>query len=207
MLSLYHLHYIFIRHACNWYSKYGFTLTRSIRRIRKEADRGVTVFRYRVVQTVCQRICSFAPSAHCSAMLGCYTGQPGAHVVFCVVVGYSAAREFRFDWFTCFWLFSTIDSILSTDWRGTIDAIILLYYIILLPAGSADSSAGIVCSFVLTGRFLGFRPAGATRCTDQGEIWHEADQVRSSLPNFTLIGSGVWFYGPKNFKKIGILPI
>ena len=37
-----------------------------------------------------------------------------------------------------------------------------------------------------------FRPGGATRCTDQGEIW----QVY--LANFTLIGSGVGVYGPKN---------
>ena len=36
-----------------------------------------------------------------------------------------------------------------------------------------------------------FRPAGAIRCTDQGEIW----------PNYTLIGSGVWVYGLKNFKN------
>jgi len=26
-----------------------------------------------------------------------------------------------------------------------------------------------------------FRPAGVTRCTDEGEIWH--------MPNFTLIGA------------------
>ena len=35
-----------------------------------------------------------------------------------------------------------------------------------------------------------FRPAGATRCTDQGQS--------SSLPNLTLIGSGVGVYGPQN---------
>ena len=32
-----------------------------------------------------------------------------------------------------------------------------------------------------------FRPAGATRCTDQGQIWQ-----------MTLIGSGVGVYGPQN---------
>jgi len=38
--------------------------------------------------------------------------------------------------------------------------------------------AGIV---LLTGRFLGFRPAGATRCTDQSEIWQGgADRLLSA---------------------------
>jgi len=46
-----------------------------------------------------------------------------------------------------------------------------------------------------------FRPAGATRCTDQSEIWQRG-AVRSSLPNFTLIGSEVWVYGPQNVKKL-----
>jgi len=31
-----------------------------------------------------------------------------------------------------------------------------------------------------------FRPAGATRCTDGGEIWHGGG---SSMPNFTPIGA------------------
>jgi len=34
-----------------------------------------------------------------------------------------------------------------------------------------------------------FRPAGATRCTDGGEIWHEGGSVPSSVPNFTPIGA------------------
>jgi len=48
--------------------------------------------------------------------------------------------------------------------------------------------------------FWVFRPAGATRrCTDQDEIWQwGADH--SSLPNFILIGSGVWVYSPQNLK-------
>ena len=34
-----------------------------------------------------------------------------------------------------------------------------------------------------------FRPAGATRCTDGGEIWHGGgDGPLSSMPNFTPIG-------------------
>jgi len=45
---------------------------------------------------------------------------------------------------------------------------------------------------------------GATRCTDQGEIWQGGAEVRSSLPNFKLIGSGVWVYGPKNFENLPI---
>jgi len=32
-----------------------------------------------------------------------------------------------------------------------------------------------------------FRPAGATRCTDEGEIWHGGEA--SSMPNFTPIGA------------------
>jgi len=43
-----------------------------------------------------------------------------------------------------------------------------------------------------------FRPTGATRYTYQGEIW----QVRSSLPNFTLIGSGLGVYGPKTENNL-----
>jgi len=35
-----------------------------------------------------------------------------------------------------------------------------------------------------------FRPVGATRCTDWGEIWHgEGPKVPSSMPNFTPIGA------------------
>ena len=35
-----------------------------------------------------------------------------------------------------------------------------------------------------------FRPAGATRCTDGGEIWHGGGpKVPSSMPNFTPIGA------------------
>ena len=37
-----------------------------------------------------------------------------------------------------------------------------------------------------------FRPAGATRCTDVGEIWHGGGTFgRSSVPNFTPIGATV----------------
>ena len=36
-----------------------------------------------------------------------------------------------------------------------------------------------------------FRPARATRCTDQGQIWQGGADRRSSLPNLTLIGLGV----------------
>jgi len=68
----------------------------------------------------------------------------------------------------------------------------------LLPAGSAaGSSAGIVFTHGVLG-FGVFRPAGATRCTDQGQIWHGGADHRSSMPNFTLIGSGVGVYGPQN---------
>jgi len=51
-----------------------------------------------------------------------------------------------------------------------------------------------------------FRPAGATRCTDQGQIWQGGADRSPSLPNFTLIGSGVGFTAAKT-EKNGILPI
>jgi len=36
-----------------------------------------------------------------------------------------------------------------------------------------------------------FCPAGATRCTDGGEIWHEGGDLPSSMPNFTPIGATI----------------
>jgi len=63
-----------------------------------------------------------------------------------------------------------------------------------------DLPDGQLCRHFVYSRadFGVFRPAGATRCTDQGQIWQGADQVRSSLPNLTLIVSGVGVYGPQN---------
>jgi len=40
-----------------------------------------------------------------------------------------------------------------------------------LPAGSIARSASLPVFSLLRGRFEVFRPAGATRCTDGGEIW------------------------------------
>jgi len=57
--------------------------------------------------------------------------------------------------------------------------------------------AALPVLFLLTADFWVFRPAGATRCTDQGEIW-QGGADRRSLPNITLIGSGVGVYGPQN---------
>jgi len=65
------------------------------------------------------------------------------------------------------------------------------------------SSAGI--DFTHGPIFEFFTPQWATRCTDQGEIWKIGRKtIRSSLSNFTLIGSGVWVYvyGPQNLKKL-----
>ena len=56
--------------------------------------------------------------------------------------------------------------------------------------------AALPVLFLLTADFWVFRPAGATRCTDQGEI--SQGGVRSSLPNFILIGSGMGVYGSQN---------
>jgi len=58
----------------------------------------------------------------------------------------------------------------------------------ICPKGS---SAGIA---FIHGPIFGF----FTRCTDQSEIWQGGADRRSSMPNFTLIGSGVGVYGPQN---------
>jgi len=68
-----------------------------------------------------------------------------------------------------------------------------------------DLPEGQLCRYCFYSRvdFRVFRPAGATCCTDQGEIWHGGAEhlyvlCASSVPNFTLIGSGVGVYGPQN---------
>jgi len=75
--------------------------------------------------------------------------------------------------------------------------------LLLLPAGLLESGRiyttkchpkGSSASIVFThGPIFGF--FATTRFTDQGEIWHH-----SSLPNFTLVGSGEWVYGPNTLK-------
>jgi len=43
-----------------------------------------------------------------------------------------------------------------------------------------------------------FRPAGATRCTDGGEIWHrQPGEVPSSMSKFTIIGATITVYDHK----------
>jgi len=52
---------------------------------------------------------------------------------------------------------------------------------------------------LLRGDFEVFRPAGATRCTDWGEIWRGSrPKVDSSTPNLTPIGAEVGAWGPQN---------
>jgi len=70
-----------------------------------------------------------------------------------------------------------------------------------LPSYRKDLPEGQLWRYFVYSRadFGVFRPAGATRCTDQGQIWQGG--VRSFLPNLTLIGSGVGVYGPQNWKK------
>jgi len=54
-----------------------------------------------------------------------------------------------------------------------------------LITGSIARSANLpVFRLLIEADFEVFRPAGATRCTDRGEIWHA-----SSMPNFTPIGA------------------
>ena len=47
------------------------------------------------------------------------------------------------------------------------------------------TSVGVVFTHGLIFPFFATR---VTHCTDQGEIWQAGPMVRSSLPNFTLIG-------------------
>jgi len=76
------------------------------------------------------------------------------------------------------------------------------YHTSQLPAGSAaGSSAGIVFTH---GRFLGFSPRRGDTLRRSREKF--GMEVHSSMPNFTLIGSGVGFTAPKT-EKNGILPI
>ena len=48
--------------------------------------------------------------------------------------------------------------------------------------GSIARSANLPVFSLLRGRFSDFRPAGATRCTDGGEIWHGRGDRRSPPP-------------------------
>ena len=68
--------------------------------------------------------------------------------------------------------------------------------------------AALLVLFLLTADFWVFRPAGATRCPDQGEILHGGADIGSLLhAKFHLDRSRGGVYGPKNWKEIGILPI
>ena len=46
-----------------------------------------------------------------------------------------------------------------------------IYHRYSIVTGSIARSANLPVFSLLRGRFWGFRPAGATRCTDGGEIW------------------------------------
>ena len=62
----------------------------------------------------------------------------------------------------------------------------VLLLLLLLPAALREAQ---ICRYLVYSEadFEVFRPAGATRCTDGGEIWHGGDP--SSVPNFTPIGA------------------
>jgi len=64
--------------------------------------------------------------------------------------------------------------------------------------GAKRLPAGIVFTHGPIFRFFSPR-AEASRCTNQGEISQGGADL--SLPNFTLIGSGVWVYGAQNFEN------
>jgi len=58
----------------------------------------------------------------------------------------------------------------------------------LLPAALRAAQA---CRYLVYSEadFEVFRPAGATRCTDGGEMWRSGPKVTFSMPNFTPIGA------------------
>ena len=79
----------------------------------------------------------------------------------------------------------------------------LLLLLLLLAGSAAGSSAGIVFTH---GQIFGFfAPRG--RHVAPIKVKFGRKEVRSSMPNLTLIGPGVGVYGPQNWKKNGILPI
>jgi len=58
---------------------------------------------------------------------------------------------------------------------------IILFFLILLPAALRAAQA---CRYLIYSQadFEVFCPAGATRCTDGGEIWHGVGDPRSTPP-------------------------
>jgi len=54
-----------------------------------------------------------------------------------------------------------------------------------------------------------FRPTGATRCTDGGEIWHGGDRIgpllRASAPNFTPISATMRAQEPPNWNFFTVI--
>jgi len=62
-----------------------------------------------------------------------------------------------------------------------------------LITGRMERSAALSVVFYSRGRFFGFRPTGPRGDTLHRSRWNLRE-------NFTLIGSGVWVYGPKTVK-------
>jgi len=60
-----------------------------------------------------------------------------------------------------------------------------LYFTPVFITGSIARSATRRYLIYSEADFEGFRPSGATRCTDEGEIWHGG----ASMPNFTPMGA------------------
>jgi len=56
----------------------------------------------------------------------------------------------------------------------------LTYYYYYYRQDLPQAALPVPVLFLLTADFLVFRPAGATRCTDQGEIWHGGADHRSA---------------------------
>jgi len=74
----------------------------------------------------------------------------------------------------------------------------LLLLLLLLITGSIARSATRRYLIYSEADFEVFRPTGATRCTDWGEIWHGGGS--SSMPNVTLIGATVRVQEPQNWN-------
>jgi len=81
-------------------------------------------------------------------------------------------------------------------------------YFLYLPAGSAAGSCSCRYCFYSRADFWVFRPVGATRCTDQGEIWHWGADRRSARPcQISPWSLQEWGFTAPKTEKNGILPI
>ena len=108
-----------------------------------------------------------------------------------------------------FWATCIGREVFSVVLTGNVTHILsVLHWLEVVITGSAGSAAGSSAGIVFThDPILGFfAPQGRHIAPNpHRSMWKLAGrsgpQVRSSLPNFTLIGSGMGVYGPQNWKN------